>query len=123
MKAVTTVKPSKLSTEHRRLFASPDFALSFASRAAAKGVPLSKEDTYRLVDEIRDELLDDDADIAHHIENVKRGKPKKTVDPDLICRRCRERQCVTMQKFDRLGTDEGATKYIVCMACNHRERS
>ena len=57
-------------------------------------------------------------DISRELEVVSRREKKGHADPNLECPRCRHKgSCISKQVNDRLGSDEGATRYISCSAC------
>jgi Pyruvate/2-oxoacid:ferredoxin oxidoreductase delta subunit len=57
-------------------------------------------------------------DYTKETEIVNRSEKKGYIDPDLECPRCRVKNCMSKQINDRLGGDEGATRYIYCFGCD-----
>ena len=57
-------------------------------------------------------------DISRELETVSRREKRGHADPNLECPRCRHKgSCISKQVHDRLGSDEGATRYVSCSAC------
>ncbi len=58
-------------------------------------------------------------DTRREREQCTRKEKKGHVDPTLECPRCKNvGSCISKQVHDRLGGDEGASRYILCQACN-----
>ena len=57
-------------------------------------------------------------DIRRERTVVSRKEKRGHADPTLECPRCHVvGSCISKQVHDRLGSDEGATRYVACSAC------
>ena len=45
------------------------------------------------------------------------------VDPDLVCSFCGAKACISKQIHDRLGGDEGASRYVYCTECKRTKKN
>ena len=92
-------------------------ALAKASESGVHALPEVLESAKKL-----NELFHDD-DIKRELLEVTRREKQGHINPDIECPHCGKNECYTKQIHTRLGTDEGATRFICCTACGRNSRA